>query len=139
MTSCYDPPAPEAAENPGGALLDLIGRIMMTHRLSPDLLVAALGVSPADAAALIDHGRLPSHGGIQHDRVRLFANILQRLEWRLRHDASAIRRAFDLPLDTLSGRTPAGMLAGSLDDLRRLRTAIDTIEAPAVKWYRVGH
>ncbi len=101
------------------------------------------GTEPSADQSSVKRGilrlQLPSHDGIQHDRVRLFANILQRLEWRLRHDASAIRRAFDLPLDTLSGRTPTGMLGGSLDDLRRLRAAIDTIEAPAVKWYRVGH
>ena len=139
MTSCFDPPAPGPADDPGWLLLDLIGRIMMTHRLSPDLLVTTLGVAPADAVALIDHGRLPSPDHAEHDRVRLFANILQRLEWRLRHDGSAIRRVFEQPLDLLGGRTPAQMLGGSLDDLRQLRSAIDTVEAPAVKWYRVGH
>lgn len=139
MTSCFYPCALDAGDDPGWMLLDLTGRIMMTHRLRPDLLVAALGVAPADAAALIDLGRLPSLVHAEHDRIRLFANILQRLEWRLRHDENAIRRVFEQPLDSLGGRTPAGMLGGSLDDLRQLRSAIDTVEAPAVKWYRVGH
>lgn len=120
-------------------LLDLIGRIMMTHRLPPDYLVVALGMSSGDAVALVNDGRLPYIDGAQTERMRLIANIFQRLEHRLGHDDVAIRRAFESPLGPLSGRTPAEMLGGTTEDLGRLRAAIDTIEAPRTKWYRVGH
>lgn len=138
MSSNPDPCAPGSGADPMWPL-DLIGRIMMTHRLPSDYLVVALGMPSGDAVALIDQGRLPHIDGAQTERLRLFANILQRLEHRLGHDGAAIRRAFECPLGALSGRTPAEMLGGTTDDLWRLRAAIDTIETPGTKWYRVGH
>lgn len=138
MSLNANPCAPGSGTNPAW-LLDLIGRIMMTHRLPWDYLVVALGTAPGDAVALIDHGCLPHIDHGQTERLRLFANILQRIEHGLGHDGAAIRRAFECPLCVLSGLTPAKMLGGTIEDLWRLRAAIDTIEAPRTKWYRVGH
>lgn len=126
MASPIDPTDSSFEDDPGW-LLDLIGRIMMTHRLPPDYLVATLGMRRDDATALIDHDRQPrGNAAVQADRVRLFANILQRLEHLLGHDGPAIRRAFECPLDELSGRVPAEMLGGTIDDLWRLRAARST-------------
>lgn len=76
MSSCFDPSAPAARDSSVRVLLDLIGRLIMTHRLAPGVAVAALGVTTAEAVALIDHGHLPSLNDARHDRVRLVANIL---------------------------------------------------------------
>ncbi len=118
----------------GAALVDLAGRIMLTHGIDP---VMPRGCSasrvpkrrhdPARSAVVASGYR--SRGA-----ARLFINILMRLEWRLNHDSRAIRHALDLPLDTLGGAAPADRLGGSLEDLRELRGAIDSVAAPTIKW-----
>lgn len=124
----------------GWALADLAGRIMLTHRLAPEHLMAVIDLTHEQAIALITEGRLSVQlDCVQQQRLRLFVNILQRLEWRLAHDSGAIRHAIDLPLAVLNGKAPAQLFGGSIDDLRAVRLSIDSVEAPKVKWYRIGH
>jgi len=126
--------------DPAATLVDLAGRIMLTHGLDCRHAMRLLAIDRSEAEDLIQFGRLWSPLGIvRHERLRLFVNILMRLEWRLQHDSRAIRNALDRPLDALSGSTPADLLGGRLEDLRKLRSAIATVDAPTVKWWRVGH
>lgn len=121
-------------------LVDLAGRIMLTHGIDPDHAIPLLGIDRAEAEDMIHLGRLWSPVGVvRAERLRLFINILIRMEWRLNHDSRAIRHALNLPLDALGGAAPADRLGGSLEDLRELRSAIDTVAAPTIKWWRVGH
>ncbi|MBB3879137.1 hypothetical protein [Sphingomonas pseudosanguinis] len=122
------------------ALVDLAGRIMLTHGIDPDHAMRLLSIDRAEAEDMIHLGRLWSPVGVvRAERLRLFINILIRLEWRLNHDSRAIRHAMNLPLDALGGAAPADRLDGSLEDLRELRSAIATVAAPTIKWWRVGH
>lgn len=124
----------------GAALVDLAGRIMLTHGIDPDHAVRLLGIASGEAEDMIQLGRLWSPlDTARVERLRLFINILMRLEWRLNHDSRAIRHALDLPLDALGGAAPADRFGGSLEDLRELRGAIDSVAAPTIKWWRVGH
>ncbi|RIA37085.1 hypothetical protein DFR49_2960 [Hephaestia caeni] len=123
-----------------GDMIDLAGRIMLTHRLAPELAMRALRIERSDAERMIVEGRLsrplePTVG----ERLRLFVNILTRLEHRLRHDSAAIRRAFETPLDALERRSPTDMLNGDAAALFAVRQAIDHIDTPKEKWWRVGH
>lgn len=128
------------SDSSGWALADLAGRIMLTHRLAPEHLMAAIGLTREQAVTLIAEGRLSMQlDGVQQQRLRLFVNILQRLEWRLNHDSGAIRHALDLPLAVLDGKAPAQLFSGSIDDLRAVRLSVDSVAAPKVKWYRIGH
>ncbi|MWC42589.1 hypothetical protein SAMN05216557_101584 [Sphingomonas carotinifaciens] len=122
------------------ALVDLAGRIMLTHDIDSDHAMRLLSIDRAEAEDMIHLGRLWSPVGVvRAERLRLFINILIRLEWRLNHDSRAIRHAMNLPLDALGGAAPADRFGGSLEDLRELRSAIDTVAAPTIKWWRVGH
>lgn len=113
---------------------------MLTHRLAPEHLMAVMDLTHEQAVALIAEGRLSVQLDCeQQQRLRLFVNILHRLEWRLNHDSGAIRHAIDLPLAVLDGKAPAQLFSGSIDDLRAVRLSIDSVEAPKVKWYRIGH
>lgn len=124
----------------GAALVDQAGRIMLTHGIDPNHAMRLLDIDRTEAEDMIHLGRLWSPvDTARAERLRLFINILMRLEWRLNHDSRAIRHALDLPLDTLSGAAPADRLGGSLEDLRELRGAIDSVAAPTIKWWRVGH
>lgn len=128
------------APNETTRLLDLAGRIMLTHCIDPDCAARSLQIDHDDAAELINSGRIQrSLKAVEHERLLLFVNALQRLEWRLKHDSGAIRLALEAPLSALDGASIGRLLSGSLDDLRRLRRAIDTVEVPQAKWYRVGH
>ncbi|GAA3268774.1 hypothetical protein [Sphingomonas yabuuchiae] len=121
-------------------MADLAGRIMLTHRLVPEHLMAVIDLTHEQAVALIAEGRLSVQLDCeQQQRLRLFVNILHRLEWRLNHDSDAIRHALDLPLAVLDNKAPAQLFCGSIDDLRAVRLSIDSVEAPKVKWYRTGH
>lgn len=129
-----------AQDDAGAPLVDQAGRIMLTHRIDPGHAVRLLGIARAEAKDMIHLGRLWSPlDTARVERLRLFINILMRLEWRLNHDSRAIRHALDLPLDALGGASPAERFGGSLDDLRELRGAIDSVAAPTIKWWRVGH
>ncbi|WP_112381373.1 hypothetical protein [Sphingomonas carotinifaciens] len=124
----------------GAALVDLAGRIMLTHGIDPDHAVRLLDIDRTEAEDMIQLGRLWSPlDTASVERLRLFINVLMRLEWRLNHDSRAIRHALDLPLDALGGASPADRFGGSLEDLRELRGAIDSVAAPTIKWWRVGH
>jgi len=123
-----------------GDMIDLAGRVMLTHRLDPELAMRVLRIERGDAERMIVEGRLsrplyPTAG----ERLRLFVNILTRLEHRLRHDSAAMRRALETPLDALEGRSPADMLNGDTATLFAVRKAIDHIDTPNEKWWRVGH
>ncbi len=121
-------------------LIDLAGRIMLTHAIDPRHAMCVLGIDRPEAEDLIHAGRLWAPlGVVREGRLRLLVNILMRLEHRLHHDSGAIRHALDAPLDTLGGAAPADLLGGSLEDLRRVRGAIDAVEAPKIKWWRIGH
>lgn len=121
-------------------LIDLAGRLMLTHAIGLEHAMCLLGIDRAEAEGLVRVGRLRAPlDEFKHDRLRLFVNILLRLEWRLHHDSRAIRLALETPIDALNGAAPADLFGGSLDDLRSLRGAVETIEAPKVKWWRVGH
>lgn len=124
----------------GAALVDQAGRIMLTHRIDPGHAMRLLDIDRTEAEDMIHLGRLWSPvDTARAERLRLFINILMRLEWRLNHDSRAIRHALDLPLDALGGAAPADRFGGSLEDLRELRGAIDSVAAPTIKWWRVGH
>ena len=123
-------------------LVDLAGRIMLTHGIDPVHAMRLLSIDRAEAKDMIHLGRLWSPVGVVRAErlwLWLFINILIRLEWRLNHDSRAIRHALNLQLDALGGAAPADRLGGSLEDLRELRSAIDTVAAPTIKWWRVGH
>ena len=129
-----------AQDDAGAALVDQAGRIMLTHRIDPGHAMRLLDIDRAEGEDMIHLGRLWSPvDTARAERLLLFINILMRLEWRLNHDSRAIRHALDLPLDTLGGAAPADRLGGSLEDLRELRGAIDSVAAPTIKWWRVGH
>lgn len=117
-------------------LLGLLGRLVYSHRLDPGLVASALHVATGDVVALAE-GRQVTLG--PSPRLPLVVNILVRVELKLRGDSRAIRRALLAPLDTLGGRCPAEAMTGSLDDLRRVRLAIDHLSAPTERWWRVGH
>ena len=122
------------------ALVDLASRIILTHGIDPSHAMRLLGIDRAEAQDMVHVGRLwSSVDTARAERLRLFINILMRLEWRLNHDSRAIRHALDLPLDALGGASPADRFGGSLEDLRELRGAIDSVAAPTIKWWRVGH
>jgi len=124
----------------GAALVDQAGRIMLTHGIDPSHAMHLLDIDRTEAEDMIHLGRLWSPvDTARAERLRLFINILMRLEWRLNHDSRAIRHALDLPLDALDGAAPADRFGGSLEDLRELRGAIDSVAAPTIKWWRVGH
>lgn len=121
-------------------LIDLAGRIMLTHAIDPRHLMNLLGIDKLDAEAIIRTGETSLVAGDDwHDRLQLFVNILVRLECRLRHDSRAIRRALEERLEALQGRSAADWFSGSLDDLRTIRRAIETLELVYEKWWRVGH
>lgn len=128
------------ALNDASRLLDTAGRIMLTHAIDPACAMRALDISRGDAEAMIHLGRIPQASGHWlHERLLLFVNALARLEWRLRHDRAGIRLALQAPLGALDGSTIAETFGGTLGDLRRLRRAIDTLELPKAKWFRVCH
>lgn len=117
---------------------DEVGRIMLAHGLV--LVARLLGIEDAEAIAMIRSGHSPVDlGRPQHERLRLFINILVRMECRFDHDSQAIRHALCGPLDHLGGRTPTELLAGNLSDLRALRHATDHMRGPKVRWWRVDH
>lgn len=133
-------PVTVVQDRDGAALVDQAGRIMLTHGIDPSHAVRLLGIASGEAEDMIQLGRLWSPlDTARVERLRLFINILMRLEWRLNHDSRAIRHALDLPLDALGGAAPAERFGGSLEDLRELRVAIDSVAAPTIKWWRVGH
>ena len=121
-------------------LLDLCGRIMLTHGLTPGLAERALGISAEDARAMVDGTPLTvALDADQSVRLALLTNILVRLEIRCRHDARAIRRALQAPLDALGGAAPADRIGDGVDALRAVRAAVDHVELPKVRWWRIGH
>ncbi len=84
----------------GAALVDQAGRIMLTHGIDPNHAMRLLDIDRTEAEDMIHLGRLWSPvDTARAERLRLFINILMRLEWRLNHDSRAIRHALDLPLD----------------------------------------
>lgn len=121
-------------------LLDLAGRIMLTHRIAPDHLQRVIGGDVAEARAVVEAGQMNRRLNAETvEKLVLFVNVLLGLERRLHGEPRAIRRAIETPIDALRGRTPAELFGGELDDLRALRRAIETIEAPKERWFRVGH
>ena len=129
-------PAPDRTAD----LIDLAGRIMLTHAIDPRHLMNLLGIDKLDAEAIIRTGETSVVAGDDwHDRLQLFVNILVRLECRLRHDSRAIRRTLEDRIDALQGRSAADWFGGSLDELRTVRRAIETINLTQEKWWRVGH
>ena len=120
-------------------LFDLVGRIVLSHRIDPVHVSTALNIGAAEAAVLIERGELPASADqIDLERLERFANFLVRLEWRVRGSAD-IRRVIEVPLHYLGGRSPADLFGGSTEDIRPLRGAVDAIEVPQTKWWRVGH
>ena len=121
-------------------LLDLCGRIMLTHALDPDLACRALGITDNDARFMIA-GEPPTFTleADQAVRLPLFANILVRLEVRFRHDGDAMRAALCLPLAALDGAAPADLLGGGVKALLDIRASIDSMAVPTVRWWRIGH
>ncbi len=113
---------------------------MLSHRIDAGHLAALLCIKRCHAEQIIHARRCrPSLGAADRTRLRMFANILIRLEWRFQHDSAAIRRALETPIGVLDVVAPADLFGGSLEDLLAVRRAIDAIETPKVKWWRVGH
>ena len=113
---------------------------MLTHALDPLLAERALGVSAEDARAVVDG--TPLSATLDADQsacLALLTNILVRLEVRCRHDERAIRAALATPLDVLGGTAPVDHVNGDVAALRAVRAAVDHVEAPKVRWWRVGH
>lgn len=78
----------------GAALVDLAGRIMLTHGIDPGHAMRLLDIDRAEAEDMVHVGRLWSPVDTARvERLRLFINILMGLEWRLNHDSRAIRHA----------------------------------------------
>lgn len=128
------------APDADAALIDLAGRFMLTHAIAPEHAMRALRIDRDEALALVAEGRLTRPlDADRRERLLLFVNVLQRLEWRLRHESAAVRHALEAPLDALGGASIGQTLDGSLDELRALRRAVDLVEAPKVRWWRVGH
>lgn len=122
------------------ALIDLAGRLMLTHAIAPEHAMRVLGLSRAEVVGMIDTGLLTCpFTAEQGERLQLFVNLLLRLEWRFGHDGRAIRRALETPLDALGGSSLGDNLDGDLAKLRLLRRLVDEVEAPRVRWWRVGH
>ena len=121
-------------------LLDLCGRIMLTHALDPCLAERGLGIPREDAQAMVDGTPLAaSLDTDQSERLVLLTNILVRLEIACRHDARAMRRALQTPLDALGGAAPAERVGDGVAALRSVRAAIDHVDVPKVRWWRIGH
>ena len=127
-------------EQDDARLLDLCGRIMLTHALAPGLAERALGIPAEDSRALVDGTPLSATlDADQSARLALLTNILVRLEIRCRHDGGAIRRALQAPLDALGGAAPTDRIGDGVDALRAVRAAVDHVELPKVRWWRIGH
>ncbi|HEU4959995.1 MAG TPA: hypothetical protein VFT56_06265 [Sphingomonas sp.] len=121
-------------------MVDLCGRIMLTHHIKPEHAMRVLRIDRDNAVDMIAQGCTTTRlDEAAQERLRLFVNILHRLEHRLRHDGAAIRIALETPLDALEGKAPAELLGGDIAALHAVRKAIDEIQAPKVKWFRIGH
>jgi hypothetical protein len=121
-------------------LVDLCGRLVLSHAIDPEFAARVLGIEREEAEAMVVGAcavRPLSVG--QQERLSLFVNILIRIEWRCQHDSRAIRQALVTPLDGLGGVAPADRLDGDLDALRLIRHMVDQIEVPRIRWWRVGH
>lgn len=117
-------------------LADLLGRLIYTYQLDETMIAAALHATAAEVITLAaGHGTSLA----QSPRLPLVVNVIVRLELRLQGDARAIRDALVTPMAALDGRSPAEAMAGPLDQLRRVRGAIDAIATPPERWWRVGH
>lgn len=51
----------------------------------------------------------------------------------------AVRLALRTPLDALGGAAPVDRIGDGIAALRTVRAAIDHVEVPSVRWYRIGH
>jgi hypothetical protein len=64
--------------------------------------------------------------------IRIFTNILMRLELRFRHDGAVMWAALTLPLAVLDRAAPADRLGDDVEALRIIRASIDGMAAPAI-------
>ena len=119
-------------------LTDLLARLVETHGIDHALIAATLIIAPEEVELLLA-GSTASLDPARGRRLAFLANILLRLEVRLYGDSRAIRIALDTPLVRLKGRSPRECMAGELTDLRAARDSIDHVEAPKVRWWRIGH
>lgn len=128
-----------AASSFGDAwLCDLAGRLAFAHKVAPALFASVVGLVEIDAIAL-EAGEPLALGPDQRRRLELAINILLRLEWRLHADTAEMLAWLQAPNAELAGATPAEAMASSMDNLRKVRRAVDTAAAPEVRWWRVGH
>lgn len=119
-------------------LTDLLARLVDTHGIDHALIAATLVIG-TDEVEMLLAGNITPLDPARGRRLAFLANILLRLEVRLFGDSRAIRIALETPLVRLKGRTPADCMAGELADLRAARDSIDHVEAPKVRWWRIGH
>ena len=121
-------------------LADLVGRLLLTHRLDPDLTMRGIGIERGVAEEMVETGRIQvALEADQVERLRLFASILVRLEVRFGGDGKRIRVALEMPLDPLGGASIADRIGGGIDGLRAIRVAIESLEGPKVRTWRVDH
>ena len=121
-------------------LADLVGRLLLTHRLDPDLAMRAVGIEGDVAEEMIATGRISLPlDETQVARLRLLASILVRLEVRFQGDGKRVRAALDMPLDPLGGATIADRIGDGINALRAIRAIIESLEGPKVRAWRVDH
>lgn len=121
-------------------LVDLVGRLLLTHRIDPDLAMRGIGIERAVVEEMIETGRTRvALDADQAARLRLLASILVRLEVRFRGDGRTIRNALETPLDCLGDTSIADRIGDGIDVLRAIRAAIESLEGPRVRTWRVDH
>lgn len=121
-------------------LADLVGRLLLTHRLDPDLATRAVGIGRDVVEEMIATGRIGALlDEAQIVRLRLLASILVRLEVRFRGDGKRIRAALHMPLDHLGGASIADRMGDSIEGLRAIRSATESLEEPKVRTWRIDH
>lgn len=121
-------------------LADLVGRLLLTHRLDPDLAARGIGVERGVVVELMDTGRIAvALDADQAMRLQLLANILIRLEVRFFGDSKRMRSALKTPCDLLDGMGVADRIGDGIGALRVIRAAVENLEGPQSKTWRVDH
>lgn len=121
-------------------LADLVGRLLLTHQLDPDLAARGIGVDRSAVVELMDTGRIAV--ALDADlamRLQLLANILTRLEVKFLGDSKRIRAAIETSCELLEGASISDRIGDGIGTLRVIRVAIENLEGPRSKTWRVDH